>query len=146
MDNPNKKNISQPITQTPGFSVRNVKITPKPSTKHPPCYRHQRIRRSSTAPLCSLHSRGKHDNERFTTQTSVFCSKLRKEDHPEAVVVVTIVGIVVVPIRHPAVPRIVVPAAAAQHAVGAFMSVAVRPKAADAGISYSRNPQKQARA
>ena len=43
--------------------------------------------------------------------------KLRDEGEAEAQVVVAVVGRVVVAVRHAAVPRVVVPAAAAVHAV-----------------------------
>ena len=44
------------------------------------------------------------------------------ENDTEAVVVVSVVGGIVVPIRNAAVPRVVVPATATKHAVGARCS------------------------
>ena len=60
----------------------------------------------------------KRDTDMFTTTKSIYPTKLMEND-AEAVVVVAVVGGVVVPIRNAAVPRVVVPAATADHAVGA---------------------------
>ena len=51
------------------------------------------------------------------------CPKLRKTKAQTKVVVVVVVRVVVVTIRHTAVPRIVVPAAATVHAVRAFPTI-----------------------
>ena len=61
----------------------------------------------------------KPDKNLFTTTKSICHTKLT-EHKAEAVVVVAVVGSVVVAIGNAAVPRVVVPAAAAQQAVGAF--------------------------
>lgn len=61
----------------------------------------------------------------FTTTTSIYHTKLRYKYEAEPVVVVPVVGIVVVPIRYTAVPRVVVPTTSTKHAVRAYFIHAV---------------------
>ena len=62
----------------------------------------------------------------FTTMTSVHHIKLM-EDNAEPVVVVTVVGRVVVPIRYTTVLSVVVPATTTKHAVRAFLFMTLSP-------------------
>ena len=62
----------------------------------------------------------------FTMTTSILHIKLM-EDNTETVVVVTVVGSIVVPIRHTTVPCVVVPATTTKHAVRAFLLMPLSP-------------------
>ena len=77
----------------------------------------------------------KHDMNVFTTTKSIYHTKLMEHD-TEAVVVVAVVRGVVVPIRNAAVPRVVVPAATAEHAVGARRSCRKHRSAQSLGVTF----------
>ena len=53
------------------------------------------------------------------TLLNLYCARVELQDQAEAEVVVAVVRRVVVPVRHAAVPGVVVPAAATVHAVRA---------------------------
>ena len=79
-----------------------------------------------TRSLIFVWQKTKHDMNMFTTTTSIYHIKLM-ENNAEAVVVVTVVRTIVVPIRDSTVLSVVVPATAAKHAVRAFLLMPLSP-------------------
>ena len=64
----------------------------------------------------------RHDMDMITIATSDNNTKLKNKGEAQPVVIVPVAGVVVVTIRHPAVPRVVVPTTTTKDAVRACCS------------------------
>lgn len=100
------------------FSVYTVTVTRHPNKPLPAfdIIPVGRLLTGSGRMFCLSHC-GDMDAGRFTSSEIHRRPELWDKDHAEPDIVVSIVGIVVVPVRRTAVLSVVVPAAAAQHAV-----------------------------